>query len=65
MHRARATGVSKSATDEQSLIDVTEARLAEIGGRPMLLTPDEMGKLWVTDTERWAKVVKFAGVKAE
>jgi hypothetical protein len=31
----------------------------------MLLTPDEMGKLWVTDTERWAKVVKFAGVKAE
>ena len=42
-----------------------KARLAEIGGRPMLLTPDEMGKLWVTDTERWAKVVKFAGVKAE
>jgi tripartite-type tricarboxylate transporter receptor subunit TctC len=42
-----------------------KARLAEFGGRPILLSPDELGKLWATETERWAKVVKFAGVKAE
>jgi tripartite-type tricarboxylate transporter receptor subunit TctC len=42
-----------------------KARIAEIGGRPLLYSPEELGKLWVADTERWAKVVKFAGVKAE
>jgi tripartite-type tricarboxylate transporter receptor subunit TctC len=42
-----------------------KARLAEFGGRPLLFTPDELGKLWADETARWAKVVKFAGVKAE
>jgi tripartite-type tricarboxylate transporter receptor subunit TctC len=42
-----------------------KARLAELGGRPIVLSADDFGKIWVTDTEKWAKVVKFAGVKAE
>jgi tripartite-type tricarboxylate transporter receptor subunit TctC len=41
------------------------ARLAEIGGRPMVMSADQLGKLWAADTEKWAKVVKFAGVKAD
>jgi tripartite-type tricarboxylate transporter receptor subunit TctC len=42
-----------------------KARLAEIGGLPIVLGSEELGRLWVTDTEKWAKVVKFAGLKAE
>jgi tripartite-type tricarboxylate transporter receptor subunit TctC len=41
------------------------ARLAELGGRPIVLSAHDFGKIWVADTEKWAKVVKFAGVKAE
>lgn len=39
------------------------ARLAELGGLPMALTPAEFGKLIADDTEKWAKVIKDAGVK--
>jgi tripartite-type tricarboxylate transporter receptor subunit TctC len=42
-----------------------KARLAEIGGRPIVLSAEEMGKIWVADTEKWAKVVKFSGLKPE
>ena len=41
------------------------ARLAEIGGRPIVLSAEEMGKIWVADTQKWAKVVKFSGLKPE
>jgi tripartite-type tricarboxylate transporter receptor subunit TctC len=39
------------------------ARLADVGGRPILLTPDEFGKVWLRDTDKWAKVMKSAAVK--
>jgi tripartite-type tricarboxylate transporter receptor subunit TctC len=42
-----------------------KARLAEIGGRPIVLSAEAMGKIWVADTEKWAKVVKFSGLKPE
>jgi tripartite-type tricarboxylate transporter receptor subunit TctC len=42
-----------------------KARLAEIGGKPTVMSAEALGKLWMADTEKWAKVVKFAGVKAE
>lgn len=29
------------------------------------MTPDEFGKLIVAETEKWAKVINFAGIKAE
>ena len=41
------------------------ARLAEVGGRPILATPDQFGQLWRRDTDKWAKVVKFAAAKRE
>ncbi len=41
------------------------ARFHELGGEPMPMSPAEFGKLVADETVKWAKVVKFAGVKAE
>jgi tripartite-type tricarboxylate transporter receptor subunit TctC len=49
-----------------ALADPTfKARLAEVGGTPLALSPAEFGKLIVEDTAKWAKVVNFSGAKAE
>jgi tripartite-type tricarboxylate transporter receptor subunit TctC len=40
-------------------------RLAELGGTPIVATPDEFGKLLADETAKWEKVVKFAGIKVE
>jgi tripartite-type tricarboxylate transporter receptor subunit TctC len=42
-----------------------KARLADIGAEPPSMTPTEFAKFVVDETEKWAKVVKFAGIKAE
>jgi tripartite-type tricarboxylate transporter receptor subunit TctC len=42
-----------------------KARLADLGGVPMPMTPPDFGKFIVDETEKWAKVVKFAGLKPE
>jgi len=42
-----------------------KARFAELGGEPMPMTPAEFGKLVVTETEKWAKVIRTANIKPE
>ena len=42
-----------------------KARLAELGGEPMPMQPAQFGKLIADETEKWAKVVKFSGAKAD
>jgi len=42
-----------------------KARIAEQGAVPIPMTPVEFGKFIAGETEKWAKVVKFAGVRAE
>jgi tripartite-type tricarboxylate transporter receptor subunit TctC len=42
-----------------------EARLADLGGSALAGSPAEFGKLVTDETEKWALVVKFAGVKPE
>jgi len=42
-----------------------KARLAELGGTTIVGSPSEFGKLIAEDTEKWAKVVKFSGIKPE
>jgi hypothetical protein len=39
------------------------ARLADLGGIPITGSPTDCGKLIADETEKWAKVVKFAGLK--
>ena len=42
-----------------------QARLAELGGEPMPMTPAEFGKLVADETEKWAKVIRAANIKVE
>jgi tripartite-type tricarboxylate transporter receptor subunit TctC len=41
------------------------ARLTQVGGIPKPMTPAEFGKLIADETEKWRKVVEFAGVSVE
>jgi hypothetical protein len=40
-------------------------RLADLGSMMLPGTPADFGKVIADETEKWAKVVIFAGIKAE
>ena len=42
-----------------------KARLADLGGTVLAGSPADFGKLIADETEKWAKVIKFAGIKPE
>ena len=42
-----------------------KARLADLGATVLPGSPSEFGKLIVDETEKWAKVIEFAGIKAQ
>jgi tripartite-type tricarboxylate transporter receptor subunit TctC len=42
-----------------------KSHLAGFGAEPLAMTPAEFGKFIAEDTERWAKVVRFAGIKVD
>jgi len=42
-----------------------KTRLSDLGNAPMPMTPAEFGKFIAAETEKWGKVVKFAGLKPE
>ena len=41
------------------------ARLGDLGGIPMPTTPNQFRNFTATEIDKWAKVVKFAGIKPE
>ena len=42
-----------------------KARFTDLGENSMPMSPGEFGKLISDETEKWAKVIKFAGIKPE
>jgi tripartite-type tricarboxylate transporter receptor subunit TctC len=42
-----------------------KARLAELGNVPLPGSPAKFGKLVADETEKWAKVIRFAGIKPQ
>jgi len=41
------------------------ARLRDAGILPRVMTPAEFGRFIADETEKWAKVIKFANIKPE
>jgi tripartite-type tricarboxylate transporter receptor subunit TctC len=42
-----------------------KARLVDLGGTVLAGSPADFSKFIADETEKWAKVIKFAGIKAE
>jgi tripartite-type tricarboxylate transporter receptor subunit TctC len=53
------------ATNDVITTPALKSRFADLGAEPMPMTPDEFGKFVAAETDKWAKVVKFAGIKPE
>src|SRR5262249_45499176 len=54
------------ATNNAGLADPKlKARLADLGGTPMPMTPTDFGKFIADKTEKWGKVVRAANIKPE
>jgi tripartite-type tricarboxylate transporter receptor subunit TctC len=52
------TAVSKALADDR-----IKARILDLGGVPMPMTPAEFGKLLAEETAKWAKVIRAANIK--
>jgi tripartite-type tricarboxylate transporter receptor subunit TctC len=46
-------------------VPTIKQRIADLGGTAFVGSPGDFGKLIAEDTEKWAKVIKFAGIKAD
>jgi tripartite-type tricarboxylate transporter receptor subunit TctC len=42
-----------------------KARISDMGAAPFVSSPADFGKFIAEETEKWAKVIKFAGLKAD
>jgi tripartite-type tricarboxylate transporter receptor subunit TctC len=52
------TAISEGLADPK-----IKARLDDLGGLPMPMAPADFAKLIAGETEKWGKVIKFAGIK--
>ena len=65
-HTLFAAGMYCRAFASMALTPGTCAgRLAEAGTVPMILSAAEFGAYVAAEAEKWSKVVKFAGLKAD
>jgi tripartite-type tricarboxylate transporter receptor subunit TctC len=58
---AKLNGEINAALNDPAI----KARLQDLGGVPTPMSPAEFAKLIAANTEKWAKVVRFAHMKAE
>jgi tripartite-type tricarboxylate transporter receptor subunit TctC len=42
-----------------------KARFAQAGAVPLLLSPEQFGKMLADDTEKWGKVIKAINIRAD
>jgi hypothetical protein len=42
-----------------------QARFADLGGQVLALSPIEYARLMAEETDKWAKVIKFAGARPD
>jgi tripartite-type tricarboxylate transporter receptor subunit TctC len=42
-----------------------QARFADLGGQVLALSPIEYARLMAEETDKWPKVIKFAGAKPD
>jgi len=42
-----------------------KARLIDLGGEPLIGSPEDFGRMIAAETDKWEKVVKFAGVRID
>ena len=66
-HGTPAEIIAKLNKDINAVVSDPEiaARLASFGSDPFTSTPASFGKLIAAETEKWEKVVRFAGLKIE
>jgi tripartite-type tricarboxylate transporter receptor subunit TctC len=57
--------VLNKTINEALATDNMKQRLADLGGAPMGGTPEDFGKIIVSETEKWKKVVEFSGASIE
>ena len=50
-------------TVDAGLADDARGRLVDLGNIPMPMSPGDYGKLIADETEKWGRVIKFAGIK--
>ena len=58
---ARLNGEINAILDEPTI----KARIAELGGVSIAGSPADFGNIIAAETEKWQKVVKFAGIRVE
>jgi tripartite-type tricarboxylate transporter receptor subunit TctC len=54
------TALAEGLTDPK-----IKARLDDLGGLPMPMSPPDFGKLIAGETDKWGKVIKFANIKPQ
>ncbi len=62
---AEIIGTLNTSTNAAIADATLSARLADLGGIPMPMTPSEFGKFVADETEKWSKVIRTAHIEPE
>jgi tripartite-type tricarboxylate transporter receptor subunit TctC len=57
--------ILNKAVNKVLATDKMKAKLADLGGEPMIVSPKQFGDIMKSETEKWEKVVKFSGASID